>query len=387
MSTPANNMPRHLPYAVSVIVPIYKEQKNLKRLIERSENSLNIFKAYELILVDDNSQDGTAELIERIREEGKTWVHLHTRTQERGLSTAVIYGLKKAKYDNLIVMDGDLSHPPESFQSLVLRLNDGETDFVIGSRYVEGGQVHANWSFFRNLNSKIAMALARPFTNARDPMSGFFCLHRFTFERASKLNPLGYKIGIELIVKCACKNVKEESIFFDERYQGESKISKKTDHLREVLYYLRHVNRLAKFKFGTLAKLFEFAVIGSIGFLFNLILLTFFLSAGINFNQAIFYAISFSLIHNYSLYRLLTYWDRNRASFFKGFQTYFIMRLPGACMVFLLSTWLFNMIKFYPEIPQISASIGIIAGAFVSLLTIKIFQKHNQKDLRLNLHS
>src|SRR4029450_4981417 len=153
--------------SVSVIVPTFREAGNLPELIQRlekvrRERSLDL----NVIIVDDNSRDGTAELIASL---GKPWMRLITRTNERGLSSAVVRGLQEATGDVLVVMDADLSHPPEAIPQLIERLKAG-AGFVIGSRYVAGGSTDASWGLFRWLNSKVATVLARPFTSARDPM-------------------------------------------------------------------------------------------------------------------------------------------------------------------------------------------------------------------------
>src|SRR5207249_2774004 len=98
-------------------------------------------------------------------------------------------------------------------------------DFALGSRYVKGATTEAKWGIFRRINSRAATALARPFAGkVHDPMSGFFALHRETFQRARHLAPLGYKIALELICKCQVSNVVEVPIHFARRQKGESKL-------------------------------------------------------------------------------------------------------------------------------------------------------------------
>jgi dolichol-phosphate mannosyltransferase len=128
---------------------------------------------------------------------------------------------------------------------LIERVQDG-ADFALGSRYVAGGSTDARWSVWRWLNSRAATLLARPFTAACDPMSGFFALRRATFEQVhhrGDLCPLGYKIGLELLVKCRCRRVEEVPIHFAERTRGRSKLT-----LRQQWLYLRHVARLLRFR-------------------------------------------------------------------------------------------------------------------------------------------
>lgn len=226
--------------SVCVIIPTYREADNARELLVRlgavREASLP---RLEAIIVDDASDDGIVGVIDEL---ALPWVRLVVRRGERGLSTAVLAGMREAASDVLVVMDADLSHPPERIVELVARIEDG-ADFAIGSRYVRGGSTDARWSVWRRLNSGVATALARPFTVARDPMSGFFALRRSTFEHAAALSPLGYKIGLELLVKCRCRRVDEVPIHFCERTRGQSKLTMKQQWL-----YVRHIGRLLRWK-------------------------------------------------------------------------------------------------------------------------------------------
>ena len=227
---------------LSVIVPAYREAENLPALIERVDsvrlaNGLNI----EMLIVDDDSRDGSEQAV---RDAGRDWVRLVTRRAPRDLSGAVIDGLRLAGGDVLAVMDADLSHPPEALPDMLEALRRG-SDFVIGSRYVPGGSTDSDWSLSRRLSSRVATALARPFAAVRDPMSGLFAMRRETFARADELDPIGYKIGLELLTKCRCTNVTEIPIYFADRRLGESKFC-----LREKLRYLRHIWRLLRYKYG-----------------------------------------------------------------------------------------------------------------------------------------
>jgi len=234
---------------VSVIVPTFQEAGNLSLLIPRIGAALDkAALSHEIVVVDDDSQDGTTEVCENLAREFP--LRLLTRVDQRGLATAVIDGLDAAAGDRLVVMDADLSHPPESIAELVRVLDSPAVDFVIGSRYVPGGQIDAGWTGFRRLNSGVATLLARGLTRARDPMAGFFALHRSTYARAGTLRPLGYKIGLELIVRCNCQQLREVPITFLDRAFGKSKMD-----LGQQWLYLRHLGRLylAKFTFGARA--------------------------------------------------------------------------------------------------------------------------------------
>ena len=227
---------------VSVVVPALNEALNLPELAARIAASL-AGRAYEIIIVDDGSADGTHAVCDHL---ALTYpLTLVVRDTPRdGLSGAVLRGLSEARGDWLVVLDADLQHPPESIPLLLEPLEAGSAEFALGSRYVAGGSTEEGWSWFRRANSRIATLLARPVAGrTRDPMSGFFALHRDTFRRARQLTPLGYKIGLELMCKCGVGAVCEVPIRFANRHEGESKLG-----VRQQIKYLEHLSRLYDFQ-------------------------------------------------------------------------------------------------------------------------------------------
>lgn len=229
---------------VSIIVPTFREARNIPILVEQVFAALaRSGRAGEMILVDDNSDDGTERVVGEL---AKTYpVRLIVRRTERGLSSAVVRGFEEAKNDLLLCMDADLSHPPESVPNVIAAIDSGEADFCIGSRYVSGGRTKEDWGFLRKLNSWGATLLARPLTRAKDPMAGFFCISREVFEnaRTAGLNAIGYKIGLEIMIKARCRRVVETPIVFADRLHGESKLT-----IRQQLLYLQHLCSLYWFR-------------------------------------------------------------------------------------------------------------------------------------------
>lgn len=230
--------------SVSIVVPTYKEAQNIPILARRLFDALK--KAHieaELIFVDDNSDDGTEQVVAELARDLP--VRLIVRRNERGLSSAVVRGFEEAKNNILLCMDADLSHPPESVPDVITPIAEGRADFCLGSRYVSGGKTKEDWGFLRWVNSKVATVLAMPLTSAKDPMAGFFCISRETLEKANEsgLNPIGYKIALEIMIKARCERVMEVPIEFSDRLHGKSKLT-----LRQQLEYLRHLSRLYRFK-------------------------------------------------------------------------------------------------------------------------------------------
>ena len=241
-----DRMSPHGASTVSVIVPTYREIDNVPVLVGRlkavaATHALPL----ELLIVDDASNDGIASLPERLHE--ARWMRVIVRHARRDLCQAVLDGLRAATGDVLVVMDADLSHPPEAIPSLLAALAHPDVDFVLASRYVAGASTHPGWGILPRLNSWIARRLALPFVAVSDPMSGFFALRRPTFLGARELDPVGYKIALELIVKCGCRAVQEVPIDFGPRLHGRSKLG-----LRVRIDYLRHLKRLIDYRYGGL---------------------------------------------------------------------------------------------------------------------------------------
>jgi dolichol-phosphate mannosyltransferase len=350
------------PFA-SVIVPTYKEAENLPSLIGRlrdvrRDSSIDL----ELLIMDDDSRDGTEEYIAGL---GEDWIRLYTRTANRGLSRAVCDGLKCARGDVIVVMDADLSHPPETIPALVEALAAGH-DFALGSRYIEGGSTHDGWGVFRRLNSRAATLLATPFTKAKDPMSGFFALLRSTYERAAgSLNPVGYKIGLELMVKCKCRRVKEIPFHFAERKSGESKLS-----LAEQARYIRHLRRLFIYKYGTWSHLTQFLVVGGLGTVVNLAVLSLLLTLGVGVKGSIGAAIGISMGFNFVLNRRFTFDYARNGSAVKQFFGYVgACSLGALCNYFICSELTVRVPALYP---QVAALAGISAGVGVNFLVSRL---------------
>lgn len=247
---------------ISVILPTYKEEKNLHELVSlifRAIDSIGL--KGECIVVDDDSDDATESTCMELGRDHD--LKLIVRKGERGLSTAVVRGLREARGEIFIVMDADLSHPPEKIPEMIDQVMRG-ADFVLGSRYVYGGKIEEKWGIYRRLNSKVATGLAYFLTKIKDPMSGFFCIPRKTFHACKELSPIGYKIALEILVKSGARNILEVPILFSRRKHGESKMN-----LKEQLLYIQHLGRLYKFRYPNRMQLIFFLTVGFSGFLLD----------------------------------------------------------------------------------------------------------------------
>jgi dolichol-phosphate mannosyltransferase len=343
---------------VTIIVPTYNEIENLPHLIDRiakvrKASGLTI----DLLIVDDDSRDGSAELIASRPE---TWVQILVRTGQRGLSEAVLEGFQRARGDILICMDADLSHPPQALPFMLSKLQAG-ADFVVGSRYVEGGSTSHDWGFLRWLNSRAATLLARPLTAVRDPMAGFFAIRRTTFESGRDFNPVGYKIGLELMVKCGCERVVEVPIHFEDRRYGSSKLT-----LRQQLLYLKHLRRLYIFKYGVWSQLTQFLMVGALGTVVNLAVLTGLIGAGVEERVSIAVAILLSMCCNFLLNRRFSFSVRS-GPWGRQFLQYAAASSIGAFINYVMTV--VTLAHFSSTRPQTAALAGIAAGTLFNFIS------------------
>lgn len=241
----------------SIVVPAYKEGGNIKPLVERTFAALQkqkMDKQAEMIIVDDNSNDGSEDTVMALSKGGYN-VRIIVRKTERGLSSAVLRGFDEAKGDYLLCMDADLQHPPEKVPEMFQSHKD-DIEFVIGTRYGKDSEVDKEWPFYRHVISKGARLLARPLTPLSDPMTGFFSITKAAYKRAKGVSDLGFKICLELYVKSGIKKHAEVSIVFGVRLAGESKLTGKV-----ILHYLTHLRQLYTHQFGILFYLFILVIV------------------------------------------------------------------------------------------------------------------------------
>ncbi len=225
---------------VSIVVPTYKEAQGLPMLVEQTFAALDQAGIPgEMIIVDDNSPDGTGDVAEDLAHHYSVQV-VH-RPGKMGLASAVMDGFKTAKGDILGVMDADLSHPPSALPQMIAAITQRGADLAVASRYVRGGGVE-NWPFRRLAISSFANVLARLCTPIHDATSGYFLIRRQALAGV-RLEPIGFKIGLEVMVKAHYRTYEEVPYIFTDRRFGQSKFSS-----REVLNYLRHLAVLIGFR-------------------------------------------------------------------------------------------------------------------------------------------
>lgn len=211
-----------------VIIPTYNEKNNIELVI----NKLIGFNV-DILIIDDNSPDGTAQVVENLREQYENRIHLIEREGKLGLGTAYIEGFKWAleqTYEYILEMDADLSHNPKDVPHLINECQKGY-DLVIGSRYCKGVNV-INWPLKRLIISYIASRYTRIITRLpiQDPTAGFKCFRRSVLEKINlgDVKSTGYAFQIEMNYRAFKEDfqLREIPIIFTERTEGESKMSK-----------------------------------------------------------------------------------------------------------------------------------------------------------------
>jgi dolichol-phosphate mannosyltransferase len=227
-----------MPMKFSFVVPTYNEAAGIERLVL---TLCGIFADAgldgELIVVDDNSPDGTGAIVDRLSASHP--VRCLHRPGKMGLSSGVIDGWHFARPDSeaLGAIDADFSHDPAIIPRMVAALESGEYGLAIGSRYVKGGGIE-DWPKRRIITSKVAIALASPLTPVKDITSGYFLVKRSAL-RGVNLDPIGFKIGLEVIAKAHYGKAVEIPYVFTDRVAGQSKLNQK-----EIFNYLKQLSRL-----------------------------------------------------------------------------------------------------------------------------------------------
>jgi len=352
---------------LSIVIPTFREVRNLEPVATAVATALrDCHWAYEIIFVDDNSQDGSEALAATLAD--RLPVRMIVRREEKGLSTAVIRGIVEAQGEYVVVMDADLSHPAERIPDMVTQLESGKADFVVGSRYVAGGSLDPSWNWFRRLNSKVATWLALPLARIHDPMSGYFAFRRADMPDSRTLSPIGYKIGLELLVKGEFRNPGEVPIHFVDRVHGESKLTWK-----EQIRYLRHLRRLYQYRWPFMTEFLQFGFVGATGFMVDLVLYL-----GLQWILGIGHlgarALSFwgAASWNWALNRVLTFSHRQKTAKLVQWPSFVATSLLGFAINVGSYYVLTHYVPYFVTHRILALVIGVLLGFGFNFLTARL---------------
>jgi dolichol-phosphate mannosyltransferase len=331
---------------VSIIIPTFNESMNIKDLLTQIQAHIPEETNVEIIIVDDNSPDGTGHIVEKYIEEKKNLHSDDTKTESRsihglyknisikvihrkektGLIAALVNGIRSSRGQNVLIMDAGFSHPPEVVNRMISEIKKQPNCIIIGSRYVRGGAING-MPFKRLLLSVGANFIARhglSLKNVYDPMSGFFAFPKHALEDV-EFNTNGFKILLEILIKKKrdiC--VKEIPYTFKDRKYGQSKLDLPTifDYLKAVWKLYRYGRKSKRQDTQSekrrsvrfISKAARFYTVGASGFALNY-LVSILLSNGVLGNlgylQATAIGIAFSVTTNFLLNKFWTFEDKN----------------------------------------------------------------------------
>ncbi len=297
---------------VSLIIPTFNERENVPVLLAQIGRALSSWRGrVEVIVVDDDSPDGTWQAAEALRPR-YPWLRVVRRTSGvKGLSPAVVEGWRAAAGEVLVVMDADLQHPPEVLPRLLEACEPPDVDIVVASRYRPEGAV-GKWVFWRRWLSRGASSLAQAVLpqaahDVTDPMSGFFALRRRVVEGLA-LQPRGYKILLEVLGRGRYRTVREVAYTFGRRQAGQSKLTSRVmvDYLRQLASFLWEPAGFGRFM--------RYCLVGGSGVVVNMGVLWWLKGSGaLGTLRAGTVAIELSILNNFLWNELWTFRDRSHA--------------------------------------------------------------------------
>ena len=342
---------------LSIIVPTYKERGNVAELVRRLDAALAGI-AWEVVFVDDNSPDGTAQAVKEIAgHDGR--VRCLRRVGRRGLAGACIEGMLSSAAPFVAVMDADLQHDEKVLPQMLARLKGGSVDLVAGTRYVEGGSA-GSFSQKRGAISRAATRLTHRLvgTNLSDPMSGFFMMRREPIERiAPDLSPVGFKILLDIAITGGDRLViAEQPYVFGKRFEGESKFNAQIGMEFLGLLLAKATGDLVDPRF------ISYAIVGTLGLLVHLIALRFaLLFLPDAFTAAQIIATLVAMTSNFLLNNELTYRDRRLkgVAMARGFILFCLIGSVGVLTNVDLASWLYTN----REVWWVAGAAGALMGA------------------------
>lgn len=323
---------------LTVIVPTYQEGGNVRELVHRLSEALSGQDA-EVLFVDDSTDD-TPAIIQATAETSELPVRLLHRTGEErvgGLAGAVTAGIRASRSEHVVVMDGDLQHPPELVPVLLAGLRDA--DLVVASRYTGDGDAAGLSSLYRRSVSGASTMLAQACFPRRvgrvcsDPMTGFFGFRRLSVD-PERLRPRGFKILLEILARHDLR-VHEVPFAFGERFAGDSKAT-----WANGLHFLLQLLSLR------LGRMSRFAIVGALGTVVNLLVMAMLLGLGVHYLLAAVVAAEVSIVHNFLLQERLVFRDLRADSAASGLRR---------CAMFLA----FNNVEALARIPVLAL---LVAG-------------------------
>jgi len=340
---------------ISVVVPTYNEAENIRQLLAEIDSVLEQRdESYELLVVDDNSPDGTGDIVKNVAEQEIPQVKLLERDQKQGLGAAYKFALPQAKGDVIIQMDADFSHRPVDISKLLDGIEEG-ADVAIGSRYVSKGERNDSW--YRQIFPQLGRLLYRAILPIKDPTSGFKAYKKRALEKLNwKTLPDSFSFQTASLYQLYQQDLtlQEVAITFSPRRAGEQKYS-----WRELLTNLKLVSILFFQKYFGL-RFFKFCLVGASGVIVNMSLLWALTDKfGIFYLYSSAIAIETAILTNFLLNEHWTWRDRNVGSKLKRLITYNGVSLGGLTVNMTVLWLLTTLLGLY----YLVSNLGGIASA------------------------
>jgi len=359
---------------LTVVVPTLNERENIAPLLERLDLALAGTR-WEVIFVDDDSKDGTPEAVREIGRHDPR-VRCLQRIGRRGLSTACIEGTLASASPFVAVMDADLQHDESLLPGMLNVLRHEPYDIVVGSRYVTGGGV-GEWNKTRAGMSGFATKVSRLIckTEIADPMSGFFMLRREVFESAVRdLSGQGFKILLDVLASLpSTPRLKELPYQFRTRRYGESKLDTMVAWEFGMLLADKLVGHIVPVRFAL------FTMIGAIGVVVDLIVLSLALAAGFGFIAAQAIATLVAMTSNFVLNNVFTYRDRRLRGWrlWRGLFSFYVICALGAVANVGFAAFVFagdaHWLVGVKGIPWLASLAGVVVGSVWNYAVSSVF--------------
>lgn len=339
-------------FQLSIVIPTYNESENIELLVNEIRRDVTLTSEYDIVVVDDNSPD-------------KTWLKALSsinhndvvirRLNFKGLSTAILDGIAFSNREYAVVMDADLQHPPKYIDEMIRSAVIENADVVVASRYKRGGGVEG-WSIMRLIVSRGATVIAKLLLpgarRVSDPMSGFFMVRRsIVIRNMGRLNPMGFKILLEILERIEPTTVAEVPYVFRGRKYGRSKLGMKI-----AIAYILHILNLCGWR------PIKFVVVGALGTLINLFIIALFnyylpLLASKLFALGSAIAIEVSTLSNFTMHEIWTFRDRRVGNPYKRLILFHTTILPALITQFATANIIFYGTSANPVLSQL---IGIL---------------------------
>ncbi len=349
---------------LSLVIPTYNEKENIEKLISLlTDNFLKNKIDAEIIVVDDNSPDGTGDILDGLVSKYPSLRVVH-RSGKLGLSSAALDGFRIARGELVGLMDADLSHPIGKIKEMVQKIEEEGFDLVIGSRYVRGGRIDG-WGLYRKILSRGATFLARIFVDTIDPMTGFFITKKrlITYEN---LNPKGFKILLELLIKIKFEKIAEVPIIFTNRVVGKSKAGTK-----EIIFFLKNLVGYIPYRKETIIQFLKFALVGLFGTGINIFVLLIATEYfGIYYIVSSLLAFLVAMTGNFFLNKIWTFNEKVKSKILKKYFDFFLV---STFALFINIVFLYVLTEFFGIHYLISQFVSIGFGLVANFAGNKIW--------------